>query len=234
MTWNSGSRRGMPEPAERRARRQDCSPPPSGRRLQASPLSGTALWSQDARAGRSRAGRARRLTGPLAQRRRARETGEGATAEGDAPRCRRAGVPLLSALRVGAAASAPRLYEIGANVRCELGAAQRQPGNPMRACFYFGGLTVAAFCWALGSLGQICNVYIYVFMYLYMYLCLFPKSWVFRGIQGNTPSAATAHTFPLPPQCLSSLSHSFSSSKNRRVPFSLSSIGDLELLSILS
>ena len=39
--------------------------------------------------------------------------------------------------------------------------------------------------------------------------------------------------FPLPPQHLSSLSHSFSSSKNRRVPFSLSSIGDLELPSIL-
>ena len=41
------------------------------------------------------------------------------------------------------------------------------------------------------------------------------------------------YTCPFPLQCLSSLSHSFSSSKNRRVPFSLSSIGDLELPSIL-
>ena len=190
----------MPEPAERRcaglAARTARRHWPSGRRLPASPLSGTALRSRDARAGRSRAGRARRSTGPLGARaapqgKGNRGRGDGRGPEGDAPRCRRAAVPLLSALRVGAAASAPRLHEIGANVRCELGAAQRQPGNPMRACFYFGGLTVAAFCWALGSLGQICNVYIYVFMYLYMYLCLFPKSWVFRGIQGNTPSAAT-------------------------------------------
>jgi len=201
MTWNSGSRRGMPEPAERRARRQDCSPPPSGRRLQASPLSGTALWSQDARAGRSRAGRARRLTGPLAQRRRARETGEGATAEGDAPSRRGAGVPPCPcSLRCELVAWCGSLCSTTPRDWCECAmrigsgsaaACSQETRCDLRACFYFGGLTVAAFCWALGSLGQICNVYIYVFMYLYMYLCLFPKSWVFRGIQGNTPSAAT-------------------------------------------
>ena len=71
-----------------------------------------------------------------------------------------------------------------------------QPGNPMRACFYFGGLTVAVL--GFGEFGPyLQRVYIYVFMYLYMYLCLFPKSWVFRGIQGNTPSAATGRRPPV-------------------------------------
>ena len=89
------------------------------------------------------------------------ELGKGRRADGRGQRGRRRGVavPLLSA----------RLHETttprdwfaanweqppAARNRCELGAAACSQ-ETMRACFYFGGLIVAAFYWALG---QICNI----------------------------------------------------------------------------
>jgi len=74
----------------------------------------------------------------------------------------------------------------------KLGAAARKTMRPffvwwVARCFLSVGL------WGFGSVGQICKCSKYTSVYMYMYLCLFAESWVFHGIQGNTPGAAHAH-----------------------------------------
>ena len=73
----------------------------------------------------------------------------------------------------------------------KLGAAARKTMRPffvwwVARCFLSVGL------WGFGPVGQICKCSKYTSVYMYMYLCLFAKSWVFHGIQGNTPGAAPA------------------------------------------
>ena len=71
----------------------------------------------------------------------------------------------------------------------KLGAAARKTMRPffvwwVARCFLSIGL------WGFGPVGQICKCSKYTSVYMYMYLCLFVESWVFHGIQGNTPGAA--------------------------------------------
>ena len=71
----------------------------------------------------------------------------------------------------------------------KLGAAARKTMRPffvwwVARCFLSVGL------WGFGPVGQICKCSKYTSVYMYMYLCLFAESWVFHGIQGNTPGAA--------------------------------------------
>jgi len=117
-----------------------------------------------ARAGRlpprhSRAGHARCSTRPLAQRR-SRRAGQGELGKGRRADGRGGGAevpPCPCSLR-----ASTRL------VRCELGAAACSQEST-RACFYFGGLIVAASCWALGlicNIWQLYKVYLYVFMFV--------------------------------------------------------------------
>ena len=73
----------------------------------------------------------------------------------------------------------------------KLGAAARKTMRPffvwwVARCFLSVGL------WGFGPVGQICKCSKYTSVYMYMYLCLFAESWVFHGIQGNTPGTAHA------------------------------------------
>ena len=114
--------------------------------------------SWDARAGRShthaRAGRAR----PLAKHRRAKGRGDGRGGGGlrraavrpcprGSPSPMPDGIPSFHHCSL-AICAVPRCLQTRL-VRCE-----RQPGNGS-LFFYFGGLIIGAFCWALG---QICNI----------------------------------------------------------------------------